>query len=64
MTRQTKQKIKQTALIISAVVALLSIYIIDGMRKDQMMDAYAEANNCTWYATGTWYGDDRDFICK
>lgn len=64
MTRQTKQTIKQTALVISLFVALLSIFIIDGARKDRMMDAYAKENNCTWYATGTWYGDDRDFICK
>lgn len=50
-----------TVLAFLAVFALISAY---NAHKDAQMNAYAEANNCTWHATGTFYGDSRDFICK
>lgn len=31
--------------------------------KNKQMDNYAKTHSCTWRATGTMYGDDRDFVC-
>jgi hypothetical protein len=64
MKETTKQTIKNTLLIVSLVGAVLAFFAIRNARQDRMMDAYARANNCTWYATGSAYGDNRDFICK
>lgn len=64
MTQAQKQTLKTTAFFVGLIVAVMAVFVIDGIRIDARMDAYAKENNCTWYATGTWYGDDRDFICK
>lgn len=60
-----KIKIKKSwlgyALLLGVVVIAL---IAQTNHKTNQMEAYAKTNNCTWYATGTMYGDDRDFICK
>ena len=64
MKTTTKQTLKNTLTVLAIVGAILAFFAIDGARQDHMMDAYAEANNCTWTATGSAYGDNRDFICK
>lgn len=60
MKNKTKT-ITLTLLSIFAVFALISAY---NAHKDAQMNEYARLNNCTWHATGTFYGDNRDFICK
>ena len=64
MKNTTKQTLKNTLIVLGIVGAVLGFFAIKNARQDRMMDAYAEANNCTWYATGSAYGDNRDFICK
>ena len=64
MKETTKQTIKNTLIIISLLGAVIALFAISNAGQDRMMDAYARANNCTWYATGSAYGDNRDFICK
>ena len=44
------------------LLAFVGIALIQGHRNRRMKE-YAKANNCTWSATGSMYGDDRDFIC-
>ena len=50
--------------IIFIIIAVLGIVIIGGRREAKQMASYAKEHNCTWQATGTWYGDNRDFVCK
>ena len=49
--------------IITATVVILIAFGIGQIRQHNR-DEYARRNNCKWYATGSFYGDDRDFICK
>ena len=48
---------------IVAILLLLAGIILVGNHRNARMERYAKVNNCTWQATGTWYGDNRDFIC-
>lgn len=59
-----KQTIKNTLLVLALVGVAIALFALDGARQDSQMGAYAEANNCIWTATGSAYGDNRDFICK
>jgi len=43
---------------------LAGIVVIQSMHDNSARQAYAEANNCEWSATGSFYGDDRDFVCR
>ena len=45
-------------------LAILAAFI--GFRIKQAADLaeYAKVNGCSWSATGTNYGDDRDWVCK
>lgn len=54
---------KTTICFIAGAAVVLAIMLAGRIDKAQM-DAYAAANDCTWQATGTLYGDNRDFICK
>jgi hypothetical protein len=60
----TKQTLKNILILIAIIIVAIVIFAFDGARKDCQMQDYAKANNCTWYATGSAYGDNRDFICK
>lgn len=64
MNTTAKQTIKNTLLVLALVGVAIALFALDGARQDSQMSAYAEANNCTWEATGSAYGDNRDFICK
>lgn len=55
--------VKNLLLIVGSIAMVVMAIVIDARRNQNMQD-YAIANNCTWQATGTAYGDDRDFICK
>lgn len=48
------------------IAVLLGLVGFIGMRVKQAVDLadYAAVNHCNWMATGTNYGDDRDWICK
>lgn len=59
-----RHKTKQTLFVILAIIAIIAGFIAIENHREANRAAYAKANNCTWEATGTWYGDDRDFICK
>lgn len=58
------EKINMKKYIIVAVLLGLASFI--GVRIKQTADLanYAAVNHCSWVATGTHYGDDRDWICK
>ena len=49
-------------LLITFGLVALTIKIEDNREASRL--AYAKANNCTWHYTGTFYGDDRDSVCK
>lgn len=53
-------------LIIALALAIAGVAICGAVNWKRATDlqAYAESNNCEWSATGTAYGDDRDWICK
>ena len=46
-----------------AILLLLAGIILVSNHRNARMERYAKANNCTWHATGSYYGDDRDFVC-
>lgn len=71
MARHQKQTLKQqlknswkvlVMLLITFGLVALTIKIEDNREANRL--AYAKANNCTWHYTGTFYGDDRDSVCK
>lgn len=47
------------------ILAGIAILGFAGVRIHQVkeLQSYEVANNCQWVATGTHFGDDRDFIC-
>lgn len=49
---------------IIAISIILFIAFGIGQIRQNSRNEYALRNNCKWYATGSFYGDDRDFICK
>lgn len=48
------------------IVGLVIVAAFIGARIKQVADLaeYAKVNGCSWSATGTSYGDDRDWVCK
>ena len=71
MVRHQKQTLKQQLknnwkVLVVLVVALGMIALgiaVEGHREANRQ-AYAKSHNCTWQYTGTFYGDDRDSVCK
>lgn len=71
MVRHQKQTLKQQLknnwkVVIMLVIALgmvaLGMMVED--RREANRQAYAKTHNCTWHYTGTFYGNNRDSICK
>lgn len=58
-----KNNLKTIGAIVFIITVLLLVVIASGIKQEANMDAYAKANHCTWKATGTMYGDNRDFVC-
>lgn len=54
---------KKLFIVVFVATFIIAVFIGNTI-KAQQLAAYAQANNCTWHATGTAYGDDRDWICK
>lgn len=46
-----------------SIIIVVAGLILAQIHENRRMERYAKANNCKWYATGSYYGDDRDFIC-
>ena len=62
-----RQKMTKTTKIVIAVIAGVIVLALGvGLNLKRAFDLrnYAIANNCEWVWQGTWYGDDRDYICK
>lgn len=51
-------------LLIVLALAVIAICGAVNLKRATDLQAYAENNNCQWQATGTMYGDDRDFVCR
>lgn len=71
MVQSLKQTLKQQLknnwevvmmLVIAFGMVALGIMVED--RREANCQAYAKTHNCTWHYTGTFYGDNRDSICK
>lgn len=64
-TKQTQQNNSNSILtIVCIVIAFAAVMFGLGQREDAQMARYAQQNNCTWHATGSFYGDQRDYVCK
>ena len=48
------------------IVGLIALATFVGFRVKQAADLaeYADINGCSWSATGTSYGDNRDWVCR
>lgn len=63
--KQTQPKNNSSVLtIICILLAIAGVMYGLGQREALQMQQYATNNNCTWVATGTLYGDNRDYLCK
>lgn len=64
-TKQTPPKKDSSVLTIACIaIAFVAVMFGMGQHEDAQMARYAQANNCTWHATGSFYGDQRDYVCK
>lgn len=48
---------------IAITILVFAVAFLIGTIREMKMEAYAKDNNCTWQATGTFYGDNRDLVC-
>ena len=66
MKTQKNKNSKTESRIVLAILMIVFFAIagIIGQIRQHSRDEYALRNNCEWRATGSFYGDDRDFICK
>ena len=63
--KETKMT-KTTKIVIAVVAGVIVLALGVGLNLKRAFDLrdYAIANDCEWVWQGTWYGDDRDYICK
>lgn len=71
MTQRQKQTLKQqlknnweVPVVLAIVFGMIALGIVVEGRREANRQSYAEAHNCTWQYTGTFYGDNRDSVCK
>lgn len=57
-------KTKDIVIVVLTAIIVLLLGGIIGLKRSYDREIYAITHNCEWHATGTMYGDDRDFICK
>lgn len=57
-------KTKDIVIVTLSAIIVLLLGVILNLKRSYDQEIYAIANDCEWSATGTMYGDDRDFICK
>ena len=63
-TKQTQPKNLNYLTIACIAIAFAAVMFGIGQHEDAQMARYAQINNCEWVFNGTYYWDDRDFICK
>lgn len=56
-------KIKNIVISAMAFIIGCLLVVILNQRRANNMANYAITHNCEWVATGSMYGDDRDFLC-
>lgn len=62
-----KQQLKNNWKVVIMLVIALGMVALGMMvedRREANRQTYAKTHNCTWHYTGTFYGDNRDSICK
>lgn len=57
-------KIKNYAIAILVITVVVLFGVIVNLKRTIALREYAIANHCEWIWQGTYYGDDRDYICK
>lgn len=57
-------KTKNIAIVALIMIVAALLVVILNLKRANDLSKYAMANNCKWVATGTMYGDNRDYICK
>lgn len=57
-------RIKNIAIAILMLIVVLLLGVILNLKRANNLREYAIANNCEWVYQGTYYGDDRDYICR
>lgn len=62
--KQTQPKNNSTLTIACIAVAFVAVMFGLGQREAAQMARYEQANNCTYHATGSFYGDSRDYVCN
>ena len=62
--KPSKTNASLTINVVCAIVAVFAVVYAIGVHRDSQMTVYAAQNNCEWVYQGTWYGDNRDYICK
>lgn len=60
---QTKGEFYKKLVYILIIFLVLAIAFLIGTIRELKAEAYAREHNCTWQATGTMYGNDKDFVC-
>ena len=57
-------KTKDIVIMVLFAVVVILLGVIVNLKRSYDQEIYAIVNDCEWSATGTMYGDDRDFVCK
>ncbi len=61
---KNKNTIKNIIIIVLSIVILITLAGLINLKRAFSLREYAIANDCEWTWQGTYYGDDRDYICK
>lgn len=64
MDRQIRINIKNSVIVLLVMVVALLLGVIINLKRAYNLREYSIANNCEWVYQNTYYGDDRDYICK
>lgn len=64
MDKQKRSIIKNWLIAILAAAVVLMLGVILNLKRAYSLREYSIANNCEWVYQNTYYGDDRDYICK
>lgn len=57
-------KTKNIVIGVLVLIIVMMLGVIVNLKHTYDLEMYAATHNCEWTATGSFYGDDRDFICK
>lgn len=64
MDKQKRSIIKNWLIAILAAAVVLLLGVVLNLKRAYDLREYSIANNCEWVYQNTYYGDDRDYICK